>query len=177
MTIGFDRATTPKASVRPTPKQLAWAAGFLEGEGYFGWRFRDNPNWSPSFRITAVQVQREPLDLLQQLFGGKISPRPARGKSQAAFTWHVSGSRALGIALTLYQFMSTKRKAQITEGLAEARVGHGNKTKCINGHDLTDENAKWQTRDGKKIRKCRECTNRWWREWYHKSKSSSRSLR
>lgn len=43
--------------------QLAWAAGFIEGEGSF------------SNTVTAAQVQKEPIERLHALFGGRIYQR------------------------------------------------------------------------------------------------------
>lgn len=51
--------------------QLGWAAGFLEGEGSF------TNGGSPC--VSAGQVQREPLERLSALFGGRISQRAPKG--------------------------------------------------------------------------------------------------
>lgn len=53
---------------------LAWAAGFLDGEGCFTLSKQSGPT-HPSQRalhVSASQTRREPLDKLQGLFGGKV---------------------------------------------------------------------------------------------------------
>jgi hypothetical protein len=62
-----------------TREKLAWAAGFMDGEGTF-YSYVDtrrNPNkklGTPS--MTATQQVREPLDILQSMFGGNVYHSP-----------------------------------------------------------------------------------------------------
>jgi len=103
---------SPAATKRITLKALAWAAGFLEGEGSFSQRYN---------RVTASQVNREPLDLLAALFGGTVRLRKDRTErnwiQQPIHQWDVCGVRGRGVMLTLYMFMSARRQAQIRNGL------------------------------------------------------------
>lgn len=76
---------TAKATERPPARNtkydhaasslaIAWAAGFLEGEGWFA--YRDSRKGATSHpRMGANQVNREPLERLQALFGGNIYHR------------------------------------------------------------------------------------------------------
>lgn len=99
--------TTPPACVVPAVRGLAWAAGFLEGEGCF-----------LSSRVHAPQVNREPLERLTRLFGGGIYlTRPKVRRWNECFRWHVSGTRARGVMMTLYALMSARRQAQIRKAL------------------------------------------------------------
>lgn len=112
---GREWATTNKAIRSPTFADLGWAAGFLEGEGSF--MLQGN-----SQRVCASQVQREPLDRLQQLLGGAITKkiqRSAKPNHQPQQSWYVSGPRARGIMMTIYSFMSPKRQEQIKRALGE----------------------------------------------------------
>ena len=91
----------------------AWAAGFLEGEGSF-------MQWQGRARIKATQVDREPLERLQALFGGPICKEggPSRAtnpRRQEAWYWAVSGERALYVIETVERHMSAKRKEQIAK--------------------------------------------------------------
>lgn len=101
------RWAVQKATKSPTKVDLAWAAGFLEGEGYFGKALR------------AAQVQREPLERLLAIFGGSIAYYPPDGKPnhQGHFRWSACGARARGIMMTLFLFMSPRRQEQITLAL------------------------------------------------------------
>lgn len=94
---------------------IAWAAGFLEGEGCF--MKRKNPLHSMSPRISAVQKQREPLDRLVKLFGGKVSKewqkRERTYGEGSIWRWTVYGPRAVGIMMTIFTWMSPRRRQRI----------------------------------------------------------------
>lgn len=104
--IWADKSTAPHATIPPTQRALGWAAGFLEGEGSF--------TQSRGARVSASQVNPEPLDYLLRLFGGRISPRySGRPQDSPYGMWYVTGARARGVVLTLYALMSKKRQAQM----------------------------------------------------------------
>lgn len=90
---------------------VAWAAGFMEGEGNF-----TGAKHAASLQVSAGQVQREPLERLHRLFGGSISHVPAstshNRNKQASWTWLICGPRAVEVSLTLYVLMSLKRREQ-----------------------------------------------------------------
>ncbi len=75
----------PLPAVQPKPLDVAWAAGFIEGEGTFVC------SHGRGIRVKVVQVNREPLDKLQRLFGGKIYRQKTYGRWQRSFTWIVNG--------------------------------------------------------------------------------------
>jgi hypothetical protein len=105
------RKDIPCATTHPRVRDITWAAGFLEGEGSF-------KNTVTTSQVRAAQVQREPLERLQALFGGSISLRhDKRPTNSPIYVWSVSGTRARGVLLTLFTLMSPKRKEQIRKGL------------------------------------------------------------
>lgn len=85
----------------------AWASGFYEGEGNVSFGARGG------IRITITQVNREPLDRLQFLFGGTIyGPKNNGGpKDRPHYIWSVSS------APLVYNFAW-----QITPWLSELRL-------------------------------------------------------
>ena len=91
-------------------KELYWAAGFIEGEGCFNHCFRKN-RVSNDFRVTACQVEIEPLLRLKQLFGGTIHKQ--KNGNGVIHIWQTYCTRARGIAMTLFPLMSHKRQEQI----------------------------------------------------------------
>lgn len=100
------------ASVSPTTADLAWAAGFMEGEGTFD----ANPVKGRRYaRVTAYQNNLEPLKKMQALFGGSIwgfrKMRPQA--TEIGHTWQVHGARARGVMFTLWSFLSAKRRGQV----------------------------------------------------------------
>ncbi len=95
-------------------RELGWVAGFLEGEGCF-------PK-SKSTGIVVQQVQREPLERLQRLFGGRVYELK-RTRGNDIHQWYLHGPTARGLMMTLYTLMSPRRKEQIAARLASWRAG------------------------------------------------------
>lgn len=90
------------ASVKPRVVDLYWAAGFLEGDGYFTQNGK-------STTTGVIQKQREPLERLLALFGGSIRPM------RQYFDWRTSGARSRGIMMTVYLLLSPERQARIRQ--------------------------------------------------------------
>ena len=85
---------------------LAWCAGFLEGEGSFLW---DPGNRTP--KVQAGQKHDWPLLILKSRLGGQVY------NSKGMFYWACSGKVAAGISMTVYVLMSPRRKEQISRSL------------------------------------------------------------
>jgi hypothetical protein len=102
----------PGATVHPTTADLHWAAGFLEGEGFFG-----KASSGKGHRVVARQVQREPLERLLAFFGGSICLVKPASMKRPIYDWTTSGARARGIMMTLFVLMSPRRKQQIRDAL------------------------------------------------------------
>jgi hypothetical protein len=111
--LGDELRTTPKATEHPTTRDLEWAAGFLEGEGCF----QLNGMGRYTQRVSAVQVQKQPIEKLQRLFGGTVKEMGARNNAKAHWRWSVYGGRARGVMMTLYTLMSPRRQTQIRAAL------------------------------------------------------------
>jgi hypothetical protein len=132
---------------------LYWAAGFMEGEGSF-------MNQRNNVSLSAVQVQREPLNRLHALFGGTICEcKKQNDRCSDYFKWQVTGSKAVGLAMTLFSLMSPRRKAQIEQALMKWRVApleNGKRKVCAQGHAFDEANT---YRTSKGYRACRACRN------------------
>jgi hypothetical protein len=126
----FKNAATVEASVVPTDLDIAWAAGFLEGEGSFSLTSPKKRKTLPPYRtvrVTCRQMIREPLDHLQKLFGGTIclvqQPKNPLAKNKPIWDWSTSGARARGIMERLFPLMTSKRREQITHALTNDMAG------------------------------------------------------
>ena len=103
------------ASLRPTVLDIAWAAGIFEGEG--------NCNLDgTTTRATVTQKDRWLLDRLSDLFGGNVHERRAQyvlvnGKRTTVTSWGLYGARARGFLMTIYLFLSPRRKEQVRRAL------------------------------------------------------------
>ena len=93
--------------------ELAWAAGFIDGEGTFGLQNKDRKN--PTLYLSAGQVDREVLDRLQAaLECGKVyGPyKPHSKMQQPYFYFKVTGAGARASADKLWPFLSSIKRAQ-----------------------------------------------------------------
>lgn len=118
----------PKAYLRstrsPTTKELAWAAGFLEGEGCFSVRGDYHIAC-----ISASQVNPEPLQTLHSIFGGSLNERFGSHERQSDYWhWGVSGARARGVMMTLYSLLSRQKQGIIKELAKDAKWKKENNT-------------------------------------------------
>lgn len=89
---------------------IAWAAGIFEGEGYV--------TIQSGTRFGSLGVsQKDPYILyrLQALFGGSVRPR-TNGRWESLYNYLLCGSRARGLAMTLFSFLSPRRKEQLKRG-------------------------------------------------------------
>ena len=107
-----------------TITDIAWAAGVLEGEGCFSW-YKKKTLRQQTFQIVASQVNEEPLLNMKKLFGGHIWRSFAPSRSNPIYLWRTTGARARGIMMTVYAFMSDRRKAKIREILQHPWQRHG----------------------------------------------------
>ena len=158
-----------------TLRDLAWTAGFLEGEGSF--RLRANRGRSGgTTEVSAVQIHRESLDRLRLLYGGHITFRQRRSfSSRPIYDWRLAGVEARGLMMTLYMMMSPYRKAQIRTALDawRSRPGTGvrnrEKTACPRGHPY-DTVLKLKSGPA---RRCSICYRAWWAENGHRYRRSA----
>ena len=86
----------------------AWAAGFIDGEGCLYWCKGSSP------ALSAAQVNREPLERLQQIFGagaiyGKKRDNP---NHRRCWQFYIGGKKNLiPVLKKLYPHLTVKRSA------------------------------------------------------------------
>jgi len=115
----YAKAQCLAASASPSTADLAWAAGFIEGEGNFTpvrVRMRSGERRGYA-RVTAFQNNQEPLNKLVAMFGGSIRRVQRPRGTELAGAWTVNGARARGVMLTLFSFLSARRRKQIAFAL------------------------------------------------------------
>jgi len=75
----------------------AWAAGFIDGEGYLA-IIQRKPGLYQG-RVEVAQTRREPLERLQVLFGGRIVKlRPREGR-RPTWRWDMSAGSEIAACL------------------------------------------------------------------------------
>jgi len=146
-----------------TTVDLAWAAGFLEGEGSFRFSQRDTgrPHGTPT--VTAAQKDPESLKRLHTLFSGNVpTPYIARvnRKECRVYQWRIYGERAVGVMYALYPWMSGYRKAQIRAAISGWRGAPGQnkpRLKCRRGHDTSTPELRAKPTKRQRHGQCLEC--------------------
>lgn len=150
-----------------TVPQIAWAAGFLEGEGSFGC-------YGGTPRVTAAQVQKEPLDRLAMMFGGRMWLKPAGNgfrNKKPIWTWVLNKQRSAEVMMTLYTFMSPKRQDEIEKSLgawkASRSIRKAGAKMCLRGHAIEGYNA--MVVPDRTYPICRTCKNDVRKAWRHRT--------
>ena len=110
---GVENKTTAHATRVVTVRDLEWAAGFMEGEGCF----HKGSGVAGNIIVSAVQVNKEPIQRIADLFGGTLKQYTYR-KTRLLWKWSAHGGRARGIALTLYSLLSERRQGQIRNAIS-----------------------------------------------------------
>ena len=108
-------------------EQLAWAAGFFEGEGSVGAYYIKNGNrWV--LKLSIAQVEREPLDKFHAAIGGLgrvYGPYKQRNeKSSPQFLFMMNSFEACqAVIAMIWRWLSAKRKKQAFTALRNYRDG------------------------------------------------------
>jgi hypothetical protein len=110
--VKYAKRQAQHATASPTVADIAWAAGFLEGEGNFDINHRKLGKHA-SHVVRATQKNLEPLYRLQRFLGGSITTRRKDGYGE----WRTYGVRARGIMLTLFSFLSAKKRSNVVAAL------------------------------------------------------------
>lgn len=147
--------------------ELAWAAGFFDGEGCTSTHLVKANHRNPEYMglvMRVGQTDREPLERFQAAVGcGNIGGpyyRRNRPSAQPYYQWSVSGERVEAVLDLLWEWLSTPKRLQaqkVRQALIEWRAAHppkgllayqrGTMTRCHRGHVKTQQkNGRWACR-------------------------------
>jgi hypothetical protein len=101
------------AIVKPSELDLAWAAGFMDGEGCFTLSVNTGKqDWNRRPSMSASQVRILPIAKLQAMFGGKVRNAGAvhNGTSQNHFQWQLSTREMAVVIPWLMPYLTVKRE-------------------------------------------------------------------
>ena len=102
-----------------TTQGIAWAAGIYEGEG----NVQKPTHYNRTQNIQITQKDRWMLDRFKQLFGGSVNfyeyPATTSRPARSFFHYSLTGPAARGFLMTIYMFLSPRRKAQVREALQD----------------------------------------------------------
>lgn len=151
---------------------LAWAAGFYDGEGSTV-PVRQMKRGRSTMAVTISQKDPEVLEKFAAIVGrGYLTPpcRPSASKPNPCWQFRVNRWRhCLGVMDLLWPYLGTLKreqflrvKAEVMAGGEPADRGKGTKTHCVHGHAFTPENTRI-TKTG--YRNCKACSTIQAREW------------
>lgn len=90
---------------------LHWAAGLLEGEGYFGASKQTSPV------VSCAMTDFDVIARLAAIFGvGSVTANPKPGH-QDVRVWTACGSRAAQVMMTIWPLVGERRQRRITTTL------------------------------------------------------------
>ncbi len=97
-------------------KELAWAAGFFDGEGHMSPHIDKRPGRSPSFQLEIEQTDRRPLERFKRAVGqgGSITMRKPRAIGRKPlYRLHYYSAAAFETARLLYPHLCEPKQEQI----------------------------------------------------------------
>jgi hypothetical protein len=138
--------------------RLAWAAGFIDGDGFITIQNRksvvNGKTYSGTYlRLGACQAMQKPLEELQSLFGGSIKPKNSGPNHEGynrkpQWVWALSTQQAADALQQLLPFLIHKRevallaldfqktmsrdKQQLSDSVVEARLNYQAEISRIN---------------------------------------------
>lgn len=98
--------------------ELAWSAGFIDGEGHFrcqrnGRADRQSQQWA--MHLAVGQVDPAPLYRLQSLFGGYVYGPTANRSHKPNYTWRLNGyERVQACVAAIWPYLSVKQPQAAT---------------------------------------------------------------
>jgi hypothetical protein len=112
--------------------RLAWAAGFMDGDGFITIQHRTSKVNSTYLRIGACQANISPLNELKTLFGGTIriknsGPNKENYKRKEQYIWTLSTTQAAEAIKQLLPFLIHKREVALLALEFQETMGTTNK--------------------------------------------------
>lgn len=117
----------PKVPWIPDREELAWAAGFFDGEGCINVSVSNRTKVADykALRITVSQVNRQPLDRLKKTLNmGKVRgpSKQKKGNSKPIYCFTITNFAQCQAAIAmLWPWLSEPKRAQATEKLKEMK--------------------------------------------------------
>ena len=105
---------------------LAWAAGFIDGDGMISFFNRSDRRGEYYVKMTAVNTDLEPLEKLQLMFGGSINTlfkMDNRYNWAPSWAWIVSHRKAERVLRVIGSFLVAKHKQAMLALEARTLIG------------------------------------------------------
>lgn len=115
--------------------RLAWAAGFIDGDGHItiqrrSTKYKDKVYQGHYLRVGACQASMPPLEELRKLFGGSIRPKnsgrnPDGYNRKPQWIWSLSTEEANAALKELLPFLLHKRQVALLALQFQETMGNG----------------------------------------------------
>ena len=119
-------------NVSPKDTDLAWAAGFVDGEGCIALcrraqKIKDKTYHCYVLRLSVANTDLRALERLKGMFGGSINAasHTKRPTHKPCWTWYVMSAKAEATLAAIVPFLFSK-KEQAELGIASRRYIQGN---------------------------------------------------
>jgi hypothetical protein len=91
---------------------LAWAAGFIDGEGCVSLIKRRNGDGYLYYQanLNVPQIDKAPLDKLKEMFGGNIRANKIIGNRRPSFTWTIHAASCRKALQEMLPYLIVKKK-------------------------------------------------------------------
>jgi len=112
----------------PTTAELAYVAGFFDGEGYvtIGPQSRDQQHYYMRAGIT--NTCRRPLELCQEIWGGSVVESRDRGSRLLAYRWYLHGAKAFKFLSDIEPYLLVKlEQVSIAAKFESLKRGYGSR--------------------------------------------------
>lgn len=93
--------------------ELAYIAGFFDGEGSVTIGRHNGAESSYSLRISVTNTNREIIDWLVDNLGGSVSNVKLKGNRQQSYLWYLAAVKASDVLYALLPFLRVKREQAI----------------------------------------------------------------
>lgn len=142
--------------------ELAWAAGFFDGEGC---TTLDVQHSGFSYvRLSIKQVVLENLERFKAAVGGAGTISPAKVEVEGCKPvqkWRVGGTGAREVLQLLWPYLGSAKREQATRVLAaennKGGIQFAKRTHCPKGHPYDEANTRPRTDSKRNGRRCRAC--------------------
>lgn len=149
-------------------EELAWAAGFFDGEGSTYYHGRTET--SSVVKLHVGQKDRRALDRFRAAVGIGVVYGPHKTGNHCDMYYFLVNSQeeVQAVVAMLWHWLGPVKRQQATSAFAKASAGRvakaHNDAFCAHGHPFTPDNTRVYEWHGKKSRFCRACgRNRWLR--------------
>jgi len=106
-------------------EDLAWAAGFLDGEGSFMFQIRSDDRGRGRLIAQAAQADIRPLQRLQAILGGKINGPYRILDHRPYWMWQARGEEhTLGVFAALMPYLTAPKQEPAVRALAAREAHH-----------------------------------------------------